>query len=250
MSSKVLGVLVLILTATFSSQTLAETNAVTVTGGTSILGFTTGGFGFSFTPATSITLTSVGYFDATANAAPIVSIWSSTNTILTNCPFSAGTGSQTMRFTNISLPLLAGQSYAITVQDGALNATNTNTITAQVFLPETGATVSVAPEFDNYVMQTVAPSGVFSPATSTGFFNGANFTYVVTGAPVLRIRQIAFFWYTVFWNSQSTGYSLEENFDLSTSSWFLYPGTIYDDGNIRGIDIFLPTGNAFFRLIK
>jgi hypothetical protein len=52
----------------------------------------------------------------------------------------------------------------------------------------------------------------------------------------------------VSWPSPSTGFSLEQNSNLSTSTWLASGFTISDDGTNKSITITGATGNLFFRL--
>jgi hypothetical protein len=52
----------------------------------------------------------------------------------------------------------------------------------------------------------------------------------------------------VSWPSPSTGFSLQQNSNLSTSTWLASGFTISDDGTNKSITITGATGNLFFRL--
>ena len=52
---------------------------------------------------------------------------------------------------------------------------------------------------------------------------------------------------TVSWPSPSTGWTLQQNSDLTTTSWST-SGGISDNGTNKSITITPPTGNLFFRL--
>jgi hypothetical protein len=66
------------------------------------------------------------------------------------------------------------------------------------------------------------------------------------GAPLLTITHSGNS-VTVSWPSPSTGWTLQQNSDLTTTSWST-SGGISDNGTIKSITITSPTGNLFFRL--
>ncbi len=53
----------------------------------------------------------------------------------------------------------------------------------------------------------------------------------------------------VSWPSPSTGFTLQQNSNLSTPTWGTSGFTISDDGTNKSITIPSPTGNLFFRLV-
>ena len=68
------------------------------------------------------------------------------------------------------------------------------------------------------------------------------------GAPLLTITlnpQLSTI--NVSWPSPSTGWTLQQNSDLTTTSWSTSSG-ISDNGTNKSITITSPTGNLFFRL--
>jgi len=52
----------------------------------------------------------------------------------------------------------------------------------------------------------------------------------------------------VSWPSLSTGFTLQTNGNLATSSWVNYGGIVGDDGTIKTVTNTPPAGNLFFRL--
>ncbi len=66
------------------------------------------------------------------------------------------------------------------------------------------------------------------------------------GAPLLTITHSGNS-VTVSWPSLSIGWTLQQNSDLTTTSWSTSSG-ISDNGTIKSITITSPTGNLFFRL--
>ena len=67
-----------------------------------------------------------------------------------------------------------------------------------------------------------------------------------SGAPLLTITYSGNS-VTVSWPSPATGWTLQQNSDLTTTSWST-SGGISDNGTIKSITITSPTGNLFFRL--
>ena len=51
-----------------------------------------------------------------------------------------------------------------------------------------------------------------------------------------------------YWNNASTGWTLQQNFDLTTTNWTASSGGVSNDGTNNFITIPPPTGNLFFRL--
>jgi hypothetical protein len=66
------------------------------------------------------------------------------------------------------------------------------------------------------------------------------------GAPLLTITHSGNS-VTISWPSPSTGWTLQQNSDLTTTSWST-SGGISDNGTNKSITITSPTGNLFFRL--
>jgi hypothetical protein len=67
------------------------------------------------------------------------------------------------------------------------------------------------------------------------------------GAPLLTIIHVGT-QAIVSWPSPSTGFILQTNGNLATSSWVNYGGIIGDNGTIKTVTNAPPTGNLFFRL--
>jgi hypothetical protein len=100
-------------------------------------------------------------------------------------------------------------------------------------------------------------SGTIGQPDADGPMTGGN--YAVTGgfwsliavvqtpgAPLLTITHSGNS-VTISWPSPSTGWTLQQNSDLTTTSWST-SGGISDNGTIKSITITSPTGNLFFRL--
>lgn len=69
------------------------------------------------------------------------------------------------------------------------------------------------------------------------------------GAPTLTIHYTATNTVAVSWPSPSDGFGLQQNDDLSTSSWTTPPETVTDTGTNKVIIINPPAGKRFYRLM-
>jgi hypothetical protein len=102
-------------------------------------------------------------------------------------------------------------------------------------------------------------SGTIGQPDAGGAMSGGNYSLTggfwalisvaqTPGAPLLTItfnHQLSTI--NVSWPSPSTGWTLQQNSDLTTASWST-SGGISDNGTIKSITITSPTGNLFFRL--
>jgi hypothetical protein len=102
-------------------------------------------------------------------------------------------------------------------------------------------------------------SGTIGQPDASGAMTGGNFSLTggfwsliavaqTPGAPLLTITfnpQLSTV--TVSWPSPSTCWTLQQNSDLTATSWST-SGGISDNGTIKSITITSPTGNLFFRL--
>jgi hypothetical protein len=70
------------------------------------------------------------------------------------------------------------------------------------------------------------------------------------GAPTLTITLTGPNTIRVSWPSPSTGYSLQQNANLTTTTWVTPSETITDNGTIKFILVSPPAGNRFYRLFK
>jgi hypothetical protein len=160
---------------TFTTATVNPLSDAVTMAGNSIVGYANGAVGFSFTPTTNLAVTRVGYLYE-GNVNPIISFWASTNFPIASFALVPGTTFDTMVYTNVSLTLLAGQPYSITLQEGS---SFTNTFLFRAYLSSNGELFQVAAELTAYAYVFVNASGVFSPGDSNGFFLGPNFSYSV-----------------------------------------------------------------------
>jgi hypothetical protein len=103
-------------------------------------------------------------------------------------------------------------------------------------------------------------SGTIGQPDASGALIGGN--YSVTGgfwsliaavqtpdAPLLTITRSGAN-VVVSWPSPSTGFSLQQNTNLTTTNWTSFLGTVADDGMTKSVTNSPPTGNKYFRLIN
>jgi hypothetical protein len=220
----------------FPNFAMADTSAVTSMG-YSFSGEVSGAVGFSFTPATNIVVTQVGYLDKGAGA-PIVSFWSDTNYVFASFSLPPGSGSDLMIYSNITMTLLAGQRYTITVQNGAA-------ITFDVL-----TNFQVAPQLSNYAAQIVS-SGAFTDYGSTYYIEGPDFTFTNQSGPVespdLGIIQASQTNVIVFWPVSPAGFILQQNFSLDSTNWVSVTNAVSTVNGTNQISSIM-AGNSFFRL--
>lgn len=92
-----------------------------------------------------------------------------------------------------------------------------------------------------------------------GLLSGGNYTLVggfwgviaavqTPGAPTLRITRTATNTVVVSWPYPSTGFSLQQNPDLKTTSWTSPPQTLNTNSAINWILVNPPLGNLYYRL--
>jgi hypothetical protein len=83
-----------------------------------------------------------------------------------------------------------------------------------------------------------------------GGFWGIVSAVQTAGAPLLTVTLTSTNTVMVSWPSPSTGYNLQINNDLNTTSWGPPPQTVTDNGTIKYVIVSPPTGNLFFRLTQ
>lgn len=74
------------------------------------------------------------------------------------------------------------------------------------------------------------------------------FVVQTSGAPSLGIRSTQTNSVVVFWPSPSTGFSLQQNSNLSTTNWVAPAEIVNDDGTNRFIVVTPPVGSRYYRL--
>ena len=70
------------------------------------------------------------------------------------------------------------------------------------------------------------------------------------GAPNLTIQLTATNTIMVSWPSPSAGFNLQQNADLTTTTWVTPSESVTDNGTLKFIIVNPPLGNRFYRLSK
>ena len=70
------------------------------------------------------------------------------------------------------------------------------------------------------------------------------------GAPLLSVWRTTTNTVVVSWPSPSTGWNLEQNTNVNTTTWVMPPEGVNDDGSTKSIVVNPPAGNRFYRLHK
>ena len=131
---------------------------------------------------------------------------------------------------------LHAQSYSVdwfkVVGGGGTSSGEQYSVTGTIGQPEAG----------------VAMSGGYFYSVAGGFWS--LFAALQTpGAPALTITFVEPNSVVVSWPSAATDYVLQQNSDLTTTSWSGFVGgTGNDDGTIKSVTISPPVGYLFFRL--
>lgn len=105
---------------------------------------------------------------------------------------------------------------------------------------------------------TFQVTGTIGQPDAGGAMSGGNFSVTggfwslisvvqTLGSPTLTVNHSGNN-VTISWPSASSGFTLQQNSDLSTANWATSGFTISDDGTNKSITINSPTGNLFFRL--
>ncbi len=76
------------------------------------------------------------------------------------------------------------------------------------------------------------------------------FAVPTSDAPLLNIFLTTTNTAVIFWPSPSSGWSLQQNSNLSATNWFAPFETVNDDGTNKFIIVNPPTGNRYYRLSK
>ena len=96
------------------------------------------------------------------------------------------------------------------------------------------------------VVPNLQPGSV--AVTITAFGQTSNQATFTVTTPSLLVRLTSTNTVVVSWPSRSTGWNLEQNTDVNTTSWASPPETINDDGTNKFIIVNPPTGSRFLRL--
>ena len=101
-------------------------------------------------------------------------------------------------------------------------------------------------------------TGTIGQLDAGGPLTGANYSLVggfwslyavqTTGAPTLRIFLTTTNTAVVSWPSPSTSWRLQQNLNLSTTTWTTPAETVNDNGTEKFIVVKPPVGNRFYRL--
>jgi hypothetical protein len=101
-------------------------------------------------------------------------------------------------------------------------------------------------------------SGTIGQHDAGGPFTGGNYSLTggfwallavqTTGAPKLRIVLTTTNTAVVAWPSPSTGWKLQQDLNLSTTSWTTPSESVTDNGTEKFIIVKPPVGNRFYRL--
>jgi hypothetical protein len=83
-----------------------------------------------------------------------------------------------------------------------------------------------------------------------GGFWGIISAVQTVGAPNLSIQLTATNTIMVSWPSPSTGFNLQQNTDLTTTTWVTPSESVSNNGTIKFIIVDPPLGNRFYRLSK
>jgi hypothetical protein len=86
--------------------------------------------------------------------------------------------------------------------------------------------------------------------TLDGGFWGIIAAVQSVGTPRLTIQLTATNTVMVSWLSPSTGFNLQQNNDLTTTTWVTPSESVTDNGTIKFIIVNPPVGNRFYRLSK
>lgn len=216
----------------------ADTTAVTTTTGADFAGYVSGA-GFSFTATTNLDVTQIGYLDFHAATAPTIRFWSGTNYVFATYVFPPGSSSGAMVYSNITLTLLAGQQYSVTVDDDAAPS---------IFCNGYGS-FQVAPELSGFTAIT-GTTNSFSPVPGY-YLQGPDFTYTVqSGAvvsPALTIVAGSATNVLVSWSAATPGFVLQQIDALDSTNWINNADTMTTfNGTNQVSDVV--DGNRFFRL--
>ena len=240
-SSLLAGSLLLLLPAA-----RADTDAVTPLVSEAV-GYVNGGTGFSFTPRTNLLVTRVGYLHE-GNTNPIIKFWAGTNYPMASFTLVPGTSSDAMVYSNISLTLLAGHPYSITLQESPsfaglvlLRAYVTNTVR---FL--------VATQLAAYQGLTVTTTGVFTNFSTNILYLGPNFSYQIQTAPitlpVLSMARSNASTAVITWPAPASGFLLTETPSLTATNWAFVTNTVNVVNNTNRVAVSPLTSNRFYRL--
>ena len=221
----------------FPIHTIASETAAIVPYGFLGVGAVNGPVGFSFTPTVSIAVNNVSYLQAGANATPSISFWSGSNNLATY-DFPPGAAvAEWISYTNTPLILNAGTTYSITLQNGS-----------QPIL------------FYESYPQGASPDGQFLPSleianynglvpgqTSTNFFPGLNFEYLVVPQLSVALQGSNVF---LSWPASAASFSLKQTLSLIPANWIDVTNLINTTNGVSSVTLPATNGTAFFQLVS
>jgi hypothetical protein len=226
----------------------ADSDALTNFLGT-IVGYVNGGVGFSFTPATNLAVTRIGYHYYSGQSLPTIKFWASTNYPMATFQLAAGTVDGSMVYSNVSLTLLSNQSYAITLQEGP---TFTNTVLLSAYDANT-VNFKVNTQLKNYLGFTINTNGVFNGFNTNACYLGPNFSFQAPAAPLvqprLTITRSNATTVVVGWQASPAGFVLIQAPSLTATNWTLATNVINVVNSTNRVIASPLTTNRFYRLI-
>jgi hypothetical protein len=229
----------------FSPPVRADIDAVT-TGAFDAVGYMNGAVAFSFTPTTNLAVTRVGYLNIGANN-PIVSFWSDTNFPFASYQLVPGPTSGQMVYSNVTITLLAGRRYSISIQDGPLSS---SVVVLQAYA---NGQFQPAPELAGYVGENISTAGVFNSFATNYFYLGPNFSYQIQAAPqpspFLDISRSNADTAVITWPAPSSGFVLIQKPSLTVTNWALTTNAISVVNGTNEVIVSPLTGNQFYRLL-
>lgn len=132
-------------------------------------------------------------------------------------------------------PSALSQSYSIDwfkiAAGGGVSTNGPYQVTATIGQPDAGPSLS---------------AGSFS--ISGGFWSLLS-AVPTPGSPPLSIALTATNTAVISWSFPSTGFTLQQNSDLSTTNWIAVPQSVTNNGAINYVIINPPGGNRFYRLV-
>lgn len=224
----------------------ADTDAVTPLV-SEVLGYVNGGSGFSFTPTTNLLVTRVGYLDE-GNVNPIIKFWAGTNYPMASFTLAPGTSSDAMVYSNVSLTLLAGRPYSITLQEGSSFA---SVFLLRAYVTNT-ARFLVATQLAAYQSLIVTTTGVFTNFSTNVLYLGPNFSYSVQTTPItlplLSISRSNASTTVLTWPAPSSGFLLTEIPSLTQTNWAFVTNPVNVVNTTNRVNVSSPGTNRFYRL--
>jgi hypothetical protein len=227
--------------------------------GTAVLVY--GGAGWSFSPTTNLTVTSVGYLGTATGGDPnaVVTIWAGTNSAIASYTPITDPSAQPNEIVSAPVPpllLAAGQTYSITVYAAPLSGSQWygSVHDNSGFLGY--APFEVAPELSNYHALSLNQDGTFAPLSSDPaqdqqlLCSGPTFTYAIgLPPPTLQIALASNNNVLLSWPTNAVGYVLQS----SAAAMGTYT-SVTNAPILSGVNYLttLPRSRAggFFRLMK